>query len=344
MTLKEIATHLDGELHGPEDLEISAPAKIESAKPGEITFLANLKYQHYISTTKASAIIIDSSIEDVDLPHIIVNNAYFGFVMLLQLFNPKSIEYIEGISDRASIDPGAIINPDARIAPFVYIGPNVEVGKDTVLFPGVVLLKNVKVGSNCIIYPNVSIREECIIGNSVILHNGCVIGSDGFGFAPKGEGYEKIPQLGKVVLEDNVEIGANTTIDRATLGETIIKKGTKLDNLIQVAHNVVIGRDTVIAAQTGISGSTEIGNNVTIAGQVGLAGHIKVADHVILAAQSGISKDVPEKSVMFGSPALPIMKQKRIDVSMRHLPEMVKKIHQLENEIIALKEKLNEDK
>jgi UDP-3-O-[3-hydroxymyristoyl] glucosamine N-acyltransferase len=343
MRLKKIADYLGGELHGPEDLEIKAPAKIESAKKGEITFLSNPKYRQYLSATKASAVIVDSPISELKIPHIIVNNAYAGFVMLLKLYMTSSYDYFEGVSDKAYIDKSAKIDKTAKIAPLAYIGPKVKIGKNSVVFPGVIILKNVKIGNDCILYANVSVRENCIIGNRVILQNGCVIGSDGFGFAPEGDKYEKIPQLGNVIINDDVEIGANTTIDRATLGATIINEGTKLDNLVQIAHNVVIGEDTVVAAQTGISGSTEIGNHVTIGGQVGIVGHIKIDDHVMIAAQSGVSKDVAGKAVLFGSPALPIMQQKRIEVSLRHLPEMVKKMHQLENEIIALKEKLNEE-
>ena len=340
MTLKEIADYLDGELYGPENLEISGPARIEQAQKGQITFLANMKYQQHLDTTQASAILVESKIDDNQIPQIVVKNSYISFVFLLRLFNPPDEGYIVGQSELAYIDSTAQVDPSVSVGPFVYIGPDCKVGKNTTLYPGVVLLKNVSIGDDCILYPNVSIREDCTVGSRVILHNGCVIGSDGFGFAPKDDGYIKIPQLGHVVIEDDVEIGANTTIDRATLGETIIKQGTKLDNLVQIAHNVEVGANTVIASQTGIAGSTKIGNNVTIAGQVGIVGHITVGDHSILAAQCGISKSVPEKSIMFGTPALPLSKQKRIDVSLRHLPEMVKKIHQLENEIIALKEEL----
>lgn len=340
MTLKEIAEELNGELFGPEELEICAPAKIEQAKEGEITFLSNPKYKQYLSTTKASAIIIDSKIDDIELPHIIVDDAYVGFLMILRVFSPPAHDFINDVSGEAFIAQSAKLDPSAKVAPLAYIGPDSEIGKNTVIYPGVVILKNVKIGADCILYPNVSVRENCILEDRIILHNGCVIGSDGFGFAPKEDTYVKIPQLGHVHIESDVEIGANTTIDRATLGKTIIKKGTKLDNLVQIAHNVAVGENCAIAAQSGIAGSTEVGDNVTIGGQAGLAGHIKVASRVMVAGQSGVTKSVPEKTVLFGSPALPIMQQKRIDVSMRHLPEMVKKIHSLENEIIALKEQL----
>ncbi|MBN2423577.1 MAG: UDP-3-O-(3-hydroxymyristoyl)glucosamine N-acyltransferase [Calditrichaceae bacterium] len=333
MKLSEISRFLNGEMQSAEDIEISGPAKIESAQKGQITFLANPKYHAYVEQTKASAVIIDDRVQTVPIPSIKVKDAYVSFVKLLKLFSPAEKKYVTGISDQAYIDKSALIASTANIGPFVYIGPGVKVGENTTLYPGVVLLKNVIIGSDCILYPNVSIREECVVGNRVILHNGCVIGSDGFGFAPTATGYEKIPQLGKVIIEDDVEIGANTTIDRATLGETIIKKGTKLDNLIQIAHNVVIGEHTVIAAQSGIAGSTEVGNNVTIAAQVGIVGHIKIGSHAIVAAQSGVSKAVQEKTIVFGSPALPISQQKRIEASLRHLPEFHKRIKELEKEI-----------
>lgn len=343
MTLKEIADHLNGVLNGPADLQISSPAKIEEAKSGQITFLSNTKYIKYLSTTGASAVIVDKNVQDVPLPHILVENAYFAFVLVLKLFEDRLKNLFEGISDKAYISSSAKIDPSVTVAPLAYIGDNVKIGAGTVIYPGVVILNNVQLGNDCILYPGVTIRENCKIGRRVILHNGAVIGSDGFGFAPYNNVYEKIPQLGRVVIEDDVEIGANTTIDRATLGETLIKKGTKLDNLIQVAHNVVIGENTVIASQSGISGSTEIGNNVTMAGQVGIAGHIKIADGVILGAKSGVSKNITEeKAIMWGSPVNPVMKQKRIEVGIRHLPEIEKKVKALEKEIEQLKNKLKD--
>ncbi len=340
MKLKEIAEALNGELHGPGDLEITGPGKIEEAHPGQITFLANPRYQQYVGSTKASAIILDKPIEGITIPYILVDNAYVAFMHILRLFTPQQHDYFEGIANQAFVHPSAKVHPTAKIAPLAYIGPNVKVGKNTVIYPGVVVLKNVEIGEDCVLYPNVSIREDCKIGNRVILHNGVVIGSDGFGFAPFNGVYHKIPQIGNVIIEDDVEIGANSTIDRATTGSTIIHRGCKLDNLVQVAHNVKIGEHTAIAAQTGIAGSAEIGKNVIIAGQVGIVGHIKIHDKVIIAAQSGITKSVPEGQVMFGSPALPMQKQKRIEVTMRHLPELMTRIRELEKEVNALKELL----
>ena len=340
MTLQEIADHLKGELNGPADLQISSPAKIEEAKPGQITFLSNTKYIKYLSTTEASAIVVDNTVQDVPIPHIRVANSYFAFVLVLKLFEDQNTYIFDGISEKAFISPSAKVDPTVKIAPMVFVGPNVIIGKETILYPGVVILQDVQIGDECKLYPGVTIRENCIIGNRVILHNGAVIGSDGFGFAPYNNAYIKIPQLGRVVIEDDVEIGANTTVDRATLGSTLIKKGTKLDNLIMIAHNVVVGEHTVMASQTGIAGSSEVGSNVTIAGQVGISGHIKIADGVILGAKSGVSKDITEKGVMWGSPVNPVMKQKRIEACIRHLPDTEKRIRVLEKEIENLKKQL----
>jgi len=343
MKLVEIAKHLNGYLEGPADVEIVRPAKIEEAGPGDITFISNPKYKHFLNTTKASAIIVDKTAGDIKIPHIRVENAYMGFLLLLRLFEPERGLDFNGISKNAHIEASASVAKDCNIGPFVYIGSNTSIGRNCKIYPGVVILNNISIGENCIIYPNVSIRENCIVGNNVILQNGVVIGGDGFGFAPVAGKYEKIPQIGNVIIEDDVEIGANTTIDRATMGSTIIRKGAKLDNLIQVAHNCIIGQHTVIAAQTGVSGSTEIGNGVTIGGQVGIVGHIKVGDGAVVAAQSGISKDLAEKEIVFGTPAYPISERKKIEVSLKHLPETVKRIKQLESEVLELKKLLDRD-
>ena len=344
MTLKEIADLLGGTLYGPEDIIITGPAKIESAKEGDITFLSNLKYKHFLAETKASAVLLDQAYDDVELPYIVVPNAYAAFVQVLKIFEPELHTSIRGISDFTFIDQTAQVHETVRAGQFSYIGPNVTVGKNTIIYPGVVLLENVKVGEDCVLYPNVSVRENCVIGNRVILQNGCVVGSDGFGFAPYEGKYFKIPQMGVVIIEDDVEVGANTTIDRATLGETIIRQGTKLDNLIQIAHNVVIGRHTVMAAQSGIAGSAEIGNNVSIGGQAAIVGHIKVGDNSSIAGKSGIINNVPEKSVLWGMPAMPITKYKRMEISMRHLPQVMKRIKSLEKELEILKNKYEQSR
>ncbi|MBD3225807.1 MAG: UDP-3-O-(3-hydroxymyristoyl)glucosamine N-acyltransferase [Caldithrix sp.] len=343
MRLYEIAELLDGELHGPNDLEIQGVSKIDEAGTGDISFISNPKYRKFLSQTKASAVILNKNSEPTDLPHIFVDDAYVGFVLLLKAFSPKAHDYIRGISERADVHHSTQVGENVHIGPFTYIGPDVTIGKNTIIYPGSVILKKVSIGEKCLIYPNVSIREECEIGNRVIIQNGAVVGSDGFGFAPKGKEYIKIPQLGKVIVEDDVEVGANVTIDRATLGATIIKKGTKLDNLVQIAHNVVVGENSVVAAQSGIAGSSKIGQHAVIGGQVGVSGHITLGDNVTVAAQSGISKSVEDGMVLFGTPALPLTRQKRIDVSLRHLPELVKKINRLEKELEGLKERDGED-
>lgn len=344
MKLIEIAKHLSGTLTGPGDVEILKPAKIEEAGIGDITFISNPKYKQFLTKTKASAVIVDSTESDIRIPHIKVENAYMGFLLLLKLFEPKRGFDFSGISAKAGIHSTAKIGENSSIAPFVYIGSNCSVGRNCIIYPGVVLHNNTVIGDNCSFFSNVSIRESCIVGNNVILHDGVVIGGDGFGFAPWQGKYQKIPQIGNVIIEDDVEIGANSTIDRATVGSTIIKKGTKLDNLIQVAHNCVIGEHTVIAAQTGISGSTEVGNHVTLGGQVGVVGHIKIGDFTTIAAQSGVSKNVGSKQVLFGTPASPIAERKKIEVSLRKLPETTKRIKELENEVLELKKILNKSR
>jgi UDP-3-O-[3-hydroxymyristoyl] glucosamine N-acyltransferase len=342
MKLSQIAEYLKGELKGDGNIEIASLAKVESAEKGDITFISNPKYKKYLDSSKASAVVVDHKTGSIDLPHIIVKDAYMGFLFLLKLFEKSKLYSFNGISDKAFIAESAKCSANVSVAPSAYIGENVSIGENSIIYPGVIIMDNVAIGSDCTLYPNVSIREECVIGNNVTLHNGVVIGSDGFGFAPNGDSYEKIPQIGNVIIEDNVEIGANTVIDRATLGNTVIKKGVKLDNLIQIAHNCEIGENTVMAAQTGVAGSTIIGKNVTTGGQTAISGHVKVGDKVTAAGRTGITKDIPEKSIVMGLPALPIMQSKRIDVSVRHLPETVKRVSKLENELIELKKRLED--
>ncbi len=325
VTVEQIAAMVGGTVEGDSSRIISGINKIEEAKSNELTFLANPRYKPLIYTTGAGAVLVKKD-EKFDKPVsaslIRVEDPYFTFVKLIQTFMPQESNLPEEISPLAFIDPSAKIGNHVTVAPFVYIGPGVEVGDHTVLYPGVTLLRGVHIGEHCTLYPGVTVREECIIGNRVIIHNGAVIGSDGFGFAFQKDHYEKIPQLGKVVIEDDVEIGANCTIDRATLGETRVRKGTKLDNLIHLAHNVEIGEHTVMAAQTGISGSTKVGSYVMMGGQVGIVGHIRIEDNVQIGAQSGISKSIRKGEIVFGSPARPVMKAKKIEAVINNLPEM----------------------
>jgi UDP-3-O-[3-hydroxymyristoyl] glucosamine N-acyltransferase len=348
MKLREIAQYLGGTLDGDPEREILTIAKIEEAGEGALTFLANPKYARYLAATRASAVIVNQAVKVEDRPAelpplnlVRVADPYVCFVRMLAKFHPAQPPVAPGIHSSAAIDPTASIGNDVRIGAHAVIGARCRVGERTIIAPCAVLGDDVSVGDDCIVYANVSIRERCSIGSRCILQPGAVIGSDGFGFAPKPDGtYDKIPQMGIVVVEDDVEIGANTTVDRATLGETRIKRGAKLDNLIQVAHNVVIGENTVMAAQCGISGSTRIGNNVMAGGQVGFTGHIEVADGVKIGAQSGVHRSLTTpNATYFGSPAYPHREAMRIHGSFPQLPELlatvrdlVKRIGQLENQ------------
>ncbi|GAB4364457.1 MAG: UDP-3-O-(3-hydroxymyristoyl)glucosamine N-acyltransferase [Calditrichia bacterium] len=335
--LRELADRVKGELSGDGEIKISGASKLDTATSGDITFLTNPRYKEMLTTTKASAVIIDKKINvECSIPAIRVENAYYWFLQIFLLFNPPT-EIIE-----PGVHPTAVIHPDVRLGESITIGANVFIGKNCVIgnrtkiLPGCVILENVQVGDDCLFYPLVSIREGCRIGNRVIIHNGAVIGSDGFGFAPHEGVYHKIPQLGIVVVEDDVEIGANCTIDRATMGETVIRKGAKLDNLVQIAHNVEVGEHTVMAAQAGISGSTKIGHHVMIGGQVGTVGHIQIGNYVQIGAQSGVSKSIPDNEVFFGYPARPIMRTKRIEAVINKLPELARRVKELEEKLEAM--------
>jgi UDP-3-O-[3-hydroxymyristoyl] glucosamine N-acyltransferase len=354
MTLLSEIVKLVGGVHEGDDIEISGVAKIEEAGSGDITFLSNLKYKKHLASTKASAILLASDIEFPELQKrlshfaiVRVKDPYISFLHLIDIFHPPAAKPPKVIHPSAIIAKSANIGMDVSIGAHVVIGEKCFIGTGTIIHPNSTISDDVTIGNDCIIYSNVSIREQCISGNRVIIHSGTVVGSDGFGFAPKPDGsYEKIPQRGTVLIEDDVEIGANCTIDRATLGKTIIRHGTKLDNLIHIAHNVVIGEHTVIAAQTGISGSSSIGNQCQIGGQVGLTGHISIADKTTIGAQSGVPKSITEPGkIYFGYPAREIHETWRIEGALRQLPQLLydfrdllKRIEDLENQITALKQ------
>jgi len=337
LNLIEVAKLVDGEIDGDESLIIKGVAKIEEAGEGEISFLSNPKYFKFLETTRASAVFVSKDFPKADVTVIRTENPYVAFLKTLQTFHPPHESLSPGIHSSAVIDTSVELGTDVAIGPLVYIGANCSIGDRVKIHPGAVISDNVSIGDETIIYPNVTVRERVHIGKHVIIHNGTVIGSDGFGFAREGQSYHKIPQVGTVVIEDKVEIGSNCTIDRATIGETRIKKGAKLDNLIQIAHNVVVGENTVIAAQSGVSGSTKLGKGVIVGGQVGFVGHIEVGDNTSIGAQSGVSKNLPSDSIYFGYPARPIMQAKREEASLRKLPDLLKKINQLEKEIVKLK-------
>jgi len=333
LSLAEIAQIVAGSLEGNGSVKIHHVAKIEEAGAGEITFISNPKYARFIETTNASAVLVGKDFPTTEKTVIRTENPYVAFLKILRLFHPPKEIVARGIHPTAIIENTAVIGPDAHIGALVYVGNNSVIGKNVTLHPGVVISDNVQIGDHSLIYANVSVRENIKIGNKVIIHSGTVLGSDGFGFAREGQEYHKIPQVGTVVIEDDVEIGANCSIDRATLGQTVIRKGAKLDNLIQIAHNVEVGENTVIAAQTGISGSTKIGRNNIIGGQVGFVGHIETGENVTVGAQSGVSKSLPANSVYFGYPARPIMQAKREEAALRKLPELLKRIADLEEKL-----------
>ena len=332
---QQIAMMIQGKVEGDAAVAVTQFGKIEEAKVGELTFLANPKYEEFLYQTKASIVIINETQvlkTPITATIIRVPDAYAAFATLLTKYQDLKTQNLSGIQSPSYISPSAILGENHYVAAFAHIGERVQLGNNVKIFPNVVIGENVKVGNNVILHPGVVIYADCILGNNIIIHSGTIIGSDGFGFAPNADGsYQKVPQLGNVVIEDNVEIGSNTTIDRATIGSTIIKKGVKIDNLIQIAHNVEIGKNTVIAALTGIAGSTKIGENVMIGGQVGIAGHLTIANGVKIAAQTGISASVlKEDVVMQGTPAVSTMDFKKSYIIHRRLPQLLERIERLE--------------
>ncbi len=337
----QIATLIGGKIEGDPSKSVSSFAKIEEAQEGQLAFLANPKYEEFLGTTGASIIIINDSQEikySITSTLIRVPDAYTSFALLLSKYQQMMTQQLSGIQQPSYIAPTAKIGENVYIGAFAYIGEHVVIGDNTKVFPQTFLGDNAKVGNDTIIHPGVKIYHDCVVGSKVIIHGGTVIGSDGFGFAPQADGtYQKIPQIGNVVIEDFVEIGSNATIDRATMGSTLIRKGAKLDNLIQIAHNVEVGQNTVIAAQAGVSGSTKIGNNVLIGGQAGIVGHISIADGSKINAQSGVSKSIKfPNSAVTGSPAYEYSAALRAQVAGRNLPELEKKIKELEKMITRL--------
>lgn len=339
----DIATFLNGEVIGNGDIKISYVSKIEDGKPGSLAFLANSKYESFIYTTNASVVLVNNSFtpkQKIKATLIKVENAYDAFASLLDMYVQAKSTLRTGIEQPSFISDTAKIGVDAYIGAFAYIGKDSKLGDNTKIYPQVNIGKNVTIGTNCILYAGVKIYDDCVIGDNCILHAGAVIGSDGFGFAPQKDGtYKKIHQIGNVIVEDDVEIGANTTIDCGTMESTIIRKGVKLDNLIQIAHNCEIGENTVIASQTGISGSVKVGANCMFGGQVGIAGHITIGNKVSIAAQTGIAKGVKEGEVLLGSPALPIKDAMRAVAVYKNLPKLQREITQLKKEIESIKNK-----
>lgn len=338
LRLKEIAEYINGELHGDGEIEITSLAGIMEAQPGELTFLANKKYSSYIKKTNASAIILSrDQVKDVSIPYIIVDDPYFAFTLVMRQFYGSGFpNWNTGISPNAHISEDVSIGSNVTIMPFAYIGSGTKIADNVKIGVGVFIGDNVEIGENTAIYPNVSIIKEIVIGKNVIIHSGAVIGADGFGFARREGKNIKIPQVGKIIIEDDVEIGANVCIDRATLGATRIRRGTKIDNLVMIAHNVEIGEQSLIVAQVGISGSVKVGDRVTLAGQVGVAGHLNIGDDTVVAAKSGISKSIPPNSFYAGHPARPYQDEMRIKAHLEKLPALSKKVKELEERLSKL--------
>ena len=337
----QIAMMIGGEVEGDANLAVSSFGKIEEAQKGQLAFLANPKYEEFLYTTKASIIIINKDFElkqPVAAALIRVPDAYSAFAALLRKYQEIMTQQLTGIQQPSYISSTALLGETVYIGAFTYVGENVQVGNNVKLFPGVFVGNNVRISDNTVLYAGVKIYNDCVIGKNVTIHAGAVIGADGFGFAPQANGtYKKVPQIGNVIIEDYVEIGCNTCIDRATIGSTIIHTGAKLDNLIQIAHNVEIGYNTVIAAQAGISGSTKVGNIVVVGGQAGIVGHLHIADGSKINAQSGVTKSIKIPNVaVTGSPAFDYTSALRSQAVMRNLPDLEKRIAELEKQIQQL--------
>lgn len=337
-TLREIAELLDARLIGDGDVRISGVKGIDEAGPGDLTFIANPKYRDRLASTRASAILVNDADESSGRNLLVVNDPYACLArVLVFLFPPAKVE--PGIHPRSHIEEGARISETAVIHPHVYIGRGAEIQDGVVLYPGVFIGDEAVVGENSVLYPNVVVHARCLIGKRVILNAGVIIGGDGFGFANPGTENLKIPQIGIVRIDDDVEIGANTTVDRGALGETWIQKGVKIDNLVQVAHNVVIGENSIIVSQVGISGSTKIGKSVILAGQVGVVGHIEIGDRVMVGAQSGVAESIPAGQLVSGSPTMPHRTWLRVQSIIAKLPEMRKTLQSLVKRVEELEKK-----
>lgn len=341
-TAEQIAGMCSGRVEGNPQAQVTTFAKIEEGVEGAISFLANLQYEHYIYDTKSSVVLVNKDFQPkqpINATLIYVDNAYECVAKLLQIYQSMQQKRV-GISSLAFIDPSAKIGENCYIGPFVAIAEGVEIGDGCVLHPHVTIGRNAKVGNDTEIYSNAVIYHDCVVGNRCVLHAGCVIGADGFGFAPTADGYEKIPQIGIVTIEDDVEIGANTCVDRSTMGSTYVRRGVKLDNLIQIAHNVEVGSNTVMSAQVGVAGSTKIGEWCMFGGQAGIAGHLQVGDRTQLGAKTGVTGgNIARKggTAMMGYPAVPHKQFAKNAAALKMLPELIKEVQELKKEIAELK-------
>jgi UDP-3-O-[3-hydroxymyristoyl] glucosamine N-acyltransferase len=337
---KQIAEFIQGVIVGDENAKVHTFAKIEEGVPGALSFLSNPKYTHFIYTTQSTIVLVNKDFEPeqpVQATLIKVDNAYESLAKLLNLYEMSKPKLV-GIDPLASIHPTAKVGENVYIGPFACVGEGAEVGDNTILHPHVTVGTHAKVGKGCTLYPHVTVYHDCRVGDSCTLHAGSVVGADGFGFAPSPDGYEKIPQIGIAILEDDVEIGANTCVDRATMGATVVRRGVKLDNLIQIAHNVEVGSHTVMASQCGVAGSAKVGEWCMFGGQVGVAGHIKIGDHVNFGAQAGVPGNVKSGQTQLGTPAIDAKQFIKSSIYYKNLPSMAQEINALKKEIEELKQ------
>jgi len=341
-TLAELAVELGGTVIGDDSVLIRGVAGIREALPGDVTFLANSRYEGYLVETRASAVICDREPRHASVPLLQVDHPYLAFQKAVRLFRPELYQPLPGVHATAVVSPAAHVGPGASVGPHCVVEPGARIGAQTVLMAGCYVGVQASIGEGSLLYPRVVVREECVIGDRCILHAGVVIGADGFGFAFDAGRYHKVPQVGNVVLGDDVEVGANTTIDRATTDSTRIGDGTKIDNLVQIGHNVVIGRHCIIVAQVGISGSTQLDDFVTVGGQAGITGHLRLGRGVQVGAQSGVTKSLPPDTTVFGTPASPLTLAKRINAYLQRLPLLFERTKTLESRVGKLEEKEKE--
>lgn len=341
--LTEIAEYCQGILVGDGEVMIAGLASLDDAISGQISFVAQRKYLPKMENSGASAFIVPLEVTQARVPIIRTENPYLAYALVADLFTARPF-LAKGISEEAWVGQNCQIDPDVTIHPLAYIGDDVQIKAQVTVYPGVYIGRGVSIGEQTTIYPRVTIMDRCIIGARVIIHSGVVVGGDGFGYARDGARYVKIPQLGIVQIDDDVEIGANTTIDRAALGKTWIKRGTKIDNLVQIAHNVVVGEDTLVISQVGIAGSVEVGNNVILAGQVGVAGHIKIGDRVVVGAKSGVADSLNEGAVVSGTPTIPHREWLRASACYGRLPDLVKEVRKLKERMAVLEGKVGGQK
>jgi UDP-3-O-[3-hydroxymyristoyl] glucosamine N-acyltransferase len=341
--LREIAEFIGGEVVGDDRIFITGINSLHEASEGEVSFFADARYKGALKTTKASAVLISQPNDLFQGPQVVVTNPALSYARVAALFS-RPLPRFPGISQEAVIHETSSIGDDVSIYPLVYVGKEAVIGNGVTLFPGVFIGDRVSIGHDTLIYPNVTVMNDCIIGNEVIIHAGTVIGSDGFGFVHDGSEHVKIPQLGIVQIDDRAEIGANNTIDRAALGKTWIKRGVKTDNLVQIGHNVIIGEDSIIVAQTGISGSTRIGRGVLIGGQVGIGDHIEIGDRVMIGSQSGVAKSIPSGDVVSGTPTMPHRLWLRTTSLIPRLPDFNDRLRQLEKKLKEMEERLSKER